>query len=101
MGHHPVPAALGLVHGLRRRLRLAGRGRRGGRAGPGREVTTMLNAEELKEWIAQNGTGEKERRYINGISYLFTVMNDGWIAIFEVDNGLYIPLIQEIGRAHV
>ena len=42
----------------------------------------MLNAEELKEWIAQNGTGEKERRYINGISYLFTVMNDGWIAIF-------------------
>ena len=60
----------------------------------------MLNAGELKEWIAQNGTGEKDRRYINGISYLFTVMNDGWIAIFEVDNGLYIPLIQARDIAH-
>ena len=60
----------------------------------------MLTAEELREWIAQNSTGENVRRHINGISYLFTVMNDGWIAVFETDNGLYIPIVQARDIAH-
>lgn len=43
----------------------------------------MLDAAGLEKWIAENGTGNKERKYINGIDYLFVTMNDGWIAIFE------------------
>lgn len=60
----------------------------------------MLDAAGLEKWIAENGTGNKERKYINGIDYLFVTMNDGWIAIFEYSEGYYIPKTQAADEAH-
>lgn len=54
----------------------------------------------IGKWIAENGTGNKERKYINGIDYLFVTMNDGWIAIFEYSEGYYIPKTQAADEAH-
>lgn len=53
-----------------------------------------MDATALNKWIAENGTGHRERKYINGISYLYAEMKDGWVAIFECDNGNYLPKIQ-------
>ena len=60
----------------------------------------MLDAAGLEKWIAENGTGNKERKYINGIDYLFVTMNDGWIAIFEYSEGYYIPKTQAADEAN-
>lgn len=60
----------------------------------------MLDAAGLEKWITENGTGNKERKYINGIDYLFVTMNDGWIAIFEYSEGYYIPKTQAADEAH-
>ena len=60
----------------------------------------MLNANEVNAWISENGTGHKEWKYINGISYLFATMNDGWIAVFETHDGIYIPRFQAADEKH-
>lgn len=54
----------------------------------------MLDRNGFDKWVVENGTGHVERKYINGIDYAFATMKDGWIAIFEVDDGKYIPKIQ-------
>ena len=50
---------------------------------------------DCREWY-----GQQERKYINGIDYLFVTMNDGWIAIFEYSEGYYIPKTQAADEAH-
>lgn len=64
------------------------------------EVITMLNRNEFDAWVKENGTGSVERKYINGIDYAFATMKDGWIAIFEVDDGAYIPKMQAADEPH-
>ena len=54
----------------------------------------MMDRKEFDAWVAENGTGHIDRKYINGIDYAFATMKDGWIAIFEVDDGAYIPMIE-------
>ncbi len=54
----------------------------------------MMDRKEFDAWVTDNGTGHISRKYINGINYAFVTMKDGWIAIFEVDDGSYIPKIQ-------
>lgn len=39
--------------------------------------------------------GPTERKYANGISYVFETMDDGWIGIYQVQEDLSLrPLIQ-------
>lgn len=59
-----------------------------------------MSGQELENWIAENGTGSRERKHFNGIDYLFATMNDGWIAVFEYDNGSYIPKFQAADEEH-
>lgn len=59
-----------------------------------------MRRQELETWISENGTGHQERKYINGISYLFATMNDGWIAVFEIDGSEYIPKFQAADTKH-
>lgn len=35
-----------------------------------------------------------ERRYSNGLDYIFIYEADGWISIFDVTGGIYTPKIQ-------
>ena len=51
---------------------------------------------EVEKWIADNGTGDRIRKTVNGIDWLFVPMVDGWIAIFEYSriSGEYTPRIQ-------
>lgn len=56
----------------------------------------MLDRNGFDKWVAENGTGHVERKYINEIDYAFATMKDGWIAVFEVDDGSYIPKIQAL-----
>ena len=60
----------------------------------------MMDREKFDAWVVENGTGHIDRKYINGIDYAFATMKDGWIAIFEVDDGVYIPKIQAADEAH-
>lgn len=60
----------------------------------------MLDREKFDAWVEENGTGHVEHKYINGIDYTFATMKDGWIAIFEVDDGAYIPKMQAADEAH-
>lgn len=59
-----------------------------------------MSGQKLENWIAENGTGSRERKYFNGIEYLFAPMNDAWIAVFECDNGRYIPVFQAADVEH-
>lgn len=54
----------------------------------------MLDGAELDVWISENGTGHRERRFINGITYLFTELKDGWYAIWKCEDGHYFPRIE-------
>lgn len=58
-----------------------------------------MTKSQYTEWKEKNGT-ESERIYINDIAYNLVKMNDGWIAVFSVRNGEYIPMIQAMDRAH-
>ncbi len=58
-----------------------------------------MNSEEYRDWIKDNGTGEIENVYLNGIEWRFVMMNDGWIAVFQYD-GYYIPKFQAKDREH-
>lgn len=60
----------------------------------------MLDTREVQDWITENGTGHQERRIINGIHFLFVTRNDGWIAVFSVDEGMYSPKFEASGMAH-
>lgn len=60
----------------------------------------MMDREKFDAWVVENGTGHIDRKYINGIDYAFATMKDGWIAIFEVDDGVYIPKTQAADEAH-
>lgn len=60
----------------------------------------MMDREKFDAWVVENGTGHIDRKYINGIDYVFATMKDGWIAIFEVDDGVYIPKMQAADEAH-
>lgn len=60
----------------------------------------MMDREKFDAWVVENGTGHIDRKYINGIDYAFATMKDGWIAIFEVDDGVYIPKMQAADEAH-
>ena len=59
-----------------------------------------MSGQALENWIAENCMGSRERKYFNGIEYLFATMNDGWIAVFEYDNGRYIPKFQAADEEH-
>ena len=61
-----------------------------------------LDRNGFDKWVEENGTGHVERVSVNGIDYAFATMKDGWIAVFEVDDGAYIPKIQaaDAGHAH-
>lgn len=52
----------------------------------------MLDRNGFEKWVAENGTGHVVRKHFNGIDYAFATMNDGWIAIFEVDDGMYMQI---------
>lgn len=58
-----------------------------------------MTYEKYELWKTKNGKNT-ERIYFNGIAYDFVTMNDEWIAIFEVCNGEYIPMIQANDRKH-
>ena len=60
----------------------------------------MLDRNGFEKWVAENGTGHVVCKHFNGIDYAFATMNDGWIAIFEVDDGMYIPKMQAADEAH-
>lgn len=60
----------------------------------------MMDREKFDAWVVENGTGHIDRKYINGVDYAFATMKDGWIAIFEVDDGVYIPKMQAADEAH-
>ena len=60
----------------------------------------MLDTREVQDWSAENGTGHQERRIINGIHFLFVTRNDGWIAVFSVDEGMYFPKFEASDMAH-
>lgn len=55
----------------------------------------MIGYSKFSAWVNANSTGKMEKCYVNGISYVLVMMNDGWIAIFErTEEGMYIPKIQ-------
>ena len=60
----------------------------------------MLDRNGFDKWVSENGPGNVVRKHFNGIDYAFATMNDGWIAIFEVDDGAYIPKMQAADEAH-
>ena len=41
-----------------------------------------------------------ERRYANGIDYIFIHEKDGWISIMNVTGGIYKPVIQAKDSEH-
>lgn len=41
-----------------------------------------------------------ERRYANGLDYLFIYERDGWISIMDVTGGIYKPIIQSKDLEH-
>lgn len=59
-----------------------------------------MNSEEFSKWVSEHGTGHIESQYINGIDYRLVTMTDGWIAIFEWDDGMYLPRTQAFDMAH-
>ena len=59
-----------------------------------------LDRDGFEKWVAENGTGHVERKHFNGIDYAFATMKDGWIAIFEVDDGAYTPKMQAADEPH-
>ena len=58
-----------------------------------------MDSAEYDSWCSENCTGQ-ETQYFNGIEYKFCTMQDGWIAIFEYDNGSDLPKIQARDEAH-
>lgn len=52
-----------------------------------------MNYEEYSAWLEENAVAV-ESRWFNGIDYKFATMKDGWVAVFEVDRGVYLPRIQ-------
>ena len=61
----------------------------------------MFDYETIQSWIEKNGTGEKERYYCNGLSWLLAVMKDGWISVFEIIDGhRYRAAIQAADMVH-
>lgn len=68
---------------------------------PAKEANSVeaMNREMFERWCSENGTGT-ETEWFNGIEYRFITMLDGWIAIFEIDRGKYIPKIQSSDMAH-
>ena len=59
-----------------------------------------MTRQKLEKWIDKNRITETATFYANRINYFFTTLPDGWTAIFENDNGDYIPLIQAADKAH-
>ena len=55
----------------------------------------MTNTEAI-EWINKNSVSNPIYEFYNKIKYCLCELQDGWIAIFEINelNGEYIPLIQ-------
>lgn len=58
-----------------------------------------MNYEEYSAWLEANAV-TKQRYWFNGIEYEFAEMEDGWIAVFEVDRGRYFPVIQAADLPH-
>ena len=54
---------------------------------------------EYEKWYEENGVAESSEWY-NGSCYKFVTLKDGWIGIFEYDNGIYYPLIQADSMLH-
>lgn len=53
-----------------------------------------------KKFIEEQCTGEVFNKRANGLSYLFYTMKDGWIAIFENNNGNLTPKTQAKDMPH-
>lgn len=54
---------------------------------------------DWQKWIDTNCLST-ENKWCNGIEYIFGVMKDGWIAIFERERGRLTPLIQAADMPH-
>lgn len=59
-----------------------------------------MNGKQLEKWTTENGITETATFYANKIDYFFATLPDGWIAVFENNNGDYVPLVQAADRAH-
>lgn len=55
---------------------------------------------ELDKWAADNDAADHQNFYCNGIDYVTYKLPDGWIAIFEYEDGEYWPKIQAVDTAH-
>ena len=51
------------------------------------------------EKAKQNGC-RTERRYANGLDYIFIFEKDGWISVMDVTGGIYSPVIQAKDTEH-
>lgn len=60
----------------------------------------VYDDERLAAWLKENTTGEKKTVWVNGIEWMLARMNDGWIAVFEITLGRYIPRVQARDMAH-
>lgn len=59
-----------------------------------------MTATELDKWVAENGAKDHQNFSRNGIDWVFYTLPDGWIAVFEYDEGEYLPRIQAADMAH-
>lgn len=59
-----------------------------------------MDAERLEKWVADNGAKNHQNFSCNCIDWVFYTLPDGWIAIFEYDEGEYWPRIQAADIAH-
>jgi len=59
-----------------------------------------MTAERLEKWASETGATGHESYHANGIDYVFYTLPDGWIAIFEYDDGEYLPRIQAADLRH-
>ena len=60
----------------------------------------VYEKERIAVWLKENTTGEKEIVWANGIEWMLARMKDGWIAVFEITLGRYIPRVQARDMAH-
>lgn len=59
-----------------------------------------MTGTEIEKWVAYNGATDHQSLHYNGIDYATYKLPDGWVAIFEYENGEYWPKIQAADFAH-
>lgn len=59
-----------------------------------------MTSDQFQKWVDENGTGQREDKSCNGIDWVLVTMKDTWIAVFQYENGCYIPCIQCKDKKH-